>query len=165
MSAWMPDAARVPAYRDGGPMESRAALWIRSDLGSGYSVALTARYANATSRAAHLVIDFRSGEVVQMLPADRRAMWIRSEGIQILVCDTAREGPFPRQGGAVERLKCVESVMGWLHDLHVPDFSPLGPPHSGLPRTAGREAGHYSSEGQYDFSHFIGSAHGGADAA
>lgn len=157
MSSWMPDAARVPAYRDAGPLELVPArvVWIRSDLVGEYSAALTANYANANVLAPHLIWNPFSGDVIQMLPADRRAMWLRSEGIQIVVCGVPPEGSFPLQGNAVESLSGLSGVMGWVRSLDVPDFSPLGPAVPTMPKAAGKHAGHYSSEGKIDVDRLL----------
>lgn len=146
MSAWMPDATRIPAYRDAGRMDLAAprVLWIASDLDDQYSAALTAAYANANIRCPHLIVDLRRGEVVQMIPADRRATWVDSEGVQVLVLGW----PFPPKGLAVEARSALARVMAWVRSLDVPDFRPCGPPVEGHPKAVGPKAGHYISEGR-----------------
>lgn len=81
-----------------------------------------------------------------MVPADRRAMWVRSDGIQIVVL-----GPVSRQGRESQALLGLPGVMGWVRSLDVPDFRPLGPPVEGHPKAAGAIAGHYISEGRLMF--------------
>lgn len=155
MSSWLPDAGRIPAYRDAGPlaMDSPRVLWIASGLDDGYSAALAAAYANAVVRAPHVVYDPRTGELIQMMSADRRAMWVKSDGIQVLVL--APECLFPVKGGAVESLSGLSGVLGWVRSLNVPDFCPRGPAIEGHPKAAGSEAGHYSSEGKIDVTRLI----------
>lgn len=155
MPAWMPTAARVLAYRDAGPMaDARRVLWIASGLdATEYSAALAASYANASVLAPHVILDARTDELIQMLPADRRAMHVKSDGIQVLVL--APECLFPLKGRAVDGLSAVRRVMGWVRDLDVPDFSPRGPAIEGHPKEAGSKAGHYSSEGKIDVSRLV----------
>lgn len=81
-----------------------------------------------------------------MVPADRRAMCVQSEGIQILVL--APECLYSQKGNAIDGRSALARVMGWVRDLNVPDFRPLGPPVPTHPKEAGSQAGHYSSEGK-----------------
>lgn len=155
MSAWLPDAGRVDAYRDAGPMAGLPrALWINAGLGD-YSAALAARYANLSARAPHVVYDARADEVIQMVPAGRRGMWVVSEGIQILVCGIPKDASFPEKGQSVESLSGLSGVLGWLRSLDVPDFCPLGPATPTHPKAAGKAAGHYSSEGKIDVGRLL----------
>jgi hypothetical protein len=136
-------------------MDAPRSLWIASGLGDEYSAALAARYANAEARCPHIVYDARTDEVIQMLPADRRGMWVNSEGIQILVCGIPEDAPFPHKGQAVESLPGLAGVLGWVRSLNVPNFMPLGPAVPSMPKAAGRAAGHYSSEGKIDVSRLL----------
>lgn len=153
MSTWLPDATRVPAYRDAGPMDPRCVLWVDAGLGEDYSAALAAKYANAYVRAPHLIIDPRTDEVIQMVPATRRAMWISSDGIQVLVL--APDRLFPPKGQDVGARSALGRVMSWVRLLGVPNFSPLGPPVPTHPKHAGSVAGHYSSEGKIDVNRLL----------
>lgn len=155
MSSWLPDAGRVPAYRDAGALavDPARVLWCASGLDVGYSAALAAQYANAVVRSPHVVFDPRTGELIQMLPADRRAMWVKSDGIQVLVL--APECLFPVKGGAVDGLPALRRVLGWVRSLGVPDFCPRGPAIDGHPKAVGSIAGHYSSEGKIDDSRLL----------
>lgn len=157
MSTWMPDARRVRAFRDAGPLAMVPArvVWIRSDLVGEYSAALTANYANANVLAPHLIWDPGTGETIQMLPADRRAMWVRSEGIQIVVCGIPQDARFPSEGNAVDSLSGLSGVIGWVRSLNVPDSCVLGPSVPTMPKAAGKAAGHYSSEGKIDVARLL----------
>lgn len=157
MSAWLPTAERIPAYRDAGvlAMDAPRCLWIASGLGGEYSARLTAEYSNAYLCPPHLIYDPRNDEVIQMVPADRRATWVASEGIQVVVCETTQECPFPPKGEEFESLSGLAGVLGWLRDLGVPDFCPLGPAVPSMPKAAGKAAGHYSSEGKIDVGRLV----------
>src|SRR5690606_38430469 len=87
LSAWLSAAARIPAYADGGALTAMdpRCLWVASHLGAEYSARLTAEYSHAFVRSPHIIYDPRNDEVIQMLPADRRATWVKSEGVQIVV--------------------------------------------------------------------------------
>lgn len=123
MSAWMPNAVQAHAYRDAGLSQARRVLWIASDLDSSYSAALAARYCNATLRPVHLIWDPQTGEVVQMLPADRRACWLPHDGIQVLVLRPLET----HQGKESQPLPGLAGVTAWVRSLDVPNFWPLGP--------------------------------------
>lgn len=123
MPAWMPDAVQAPAYRDAGLRQARRVLWIASELDEDYSPALAARYCNATLRSVHLIWDPSTGEVVQMLPADKRATWLPHDGVQVLVLNALKT----MQGKESQTLSGLEGVLVWVRSLDVPDFWPQGP--------------------------------------
>lgn len=139
MSAWMPDAVQAPAYRDAGLRQARRVLWIASELDEDYSPALAARYCNATLKPVHLIWDPGTGEVVQMLPADKRACWLPHDGVQVLVLNALKT----MQGKKSQTLSEPGGVIAWVRSLDVPDFWPLGPATPFEPAPPGAD-GHYA---------------------
>jgi len=139
MSAWMSGAVRAPAYRDAGLRQADRCLWIASDLDEDYSPALAARYCNATLKGVHLVVDLPTGEVAQMLPAERRATYLPHDGIQVLVLRPVKTP----EGLESQALSALSGVFAWVRSLGVPDFWPHGPstPFNQAPPGA---SGHYA---------------------
>lgn len=138
MSAWMPNATRAHAYRDAGLRQADRVIWIESELDEYYSATLAARYCNATLRSVHLIWDASTGEVVQMLPAERRASWLPYDGVQVLVL----RAPKTREGLESQSLSGLAGVIAWVTSLDVPNVWPLGP-STPLQLSAPKADGHY----------------------
>jgi hypothetical protein len=130
--AWLPTAGRMPAKLDGGAMKGGAprTVWLTSETDPrAVSARSMAQRLNQQERAAHLIWNPGSGEVIQMLPATRAGRLLRGEigregrvCVQIVVIGHA-ESPFTSGP-----LKGLDSIVSWLDTWGVTRRWPAGPP-------------------------------------
>ena len=179
--AWMPEALRIRADADGGPLGGGAprVVWLTlGSLASAVSVQSAAQRLVAEHRPCHLIWNPTTGEIAQLisvlragraLGAPDRVDWtpvrihrrpdsVNAEGrvcVQIGVLAVAAE-PFTN-GPMIG----VETIMGWLDSWGVPRRWPGGPPGSWADhgRTRGGSGGGVGSVGS------VGGAAGAAGAA
>lgn len=134
---WMPGAKHVPAWMTSGPMlggEPRV-IWHTTENDPHVTSARTiADYLNRVGYQVHLVWNPVTGELIQMIPADRAGRGVRnsSGGVQ-----TNREGQYCIQIEVVARsnrpftdgpLKGLGEIMKWIRQFGIPDVWPDGPP-------------------------------------
>lgn len=159
MDLWLNSAKRVKAWQDGGSMTGgpERVVWHSTENDPHKTTARTiANYLNRVGYQVHIVWNPVTGEVIQMIPADRAGRGLRNasggvqtnrEGdvcVQIEVVAHAAE-PFTRH-----EMKGLDAIMSWVRRLGVPDVWPGGPPPASpgtrhvSARVWTREAGHYS---------------------
>lgn len=134
MRLWIPGAKVLAAHQDGtllgGP---RKVVWHTTENNPKTTSALSvARYLNNVGAQVHLVWNPETGEMVQMIPANRggRGLVNRSGGVQtnnggsivfqIEVVGRAKE---PWTNGPCKNL---DTIVSFLRDLGVPDEWPAG---------------------------------------
>lgn len=130
--AWLPEAGRIPAKLDGGPLKGGAprAVWFTSESDpktvSCRSVAETLIREN---RPAHLVWNPFEGDIFQLIAVTLAARLLPGdlgrEGrvcVQIMVVGQVRT-PFTDSP-----LKGLSELMNWLDSWKVPRRWPAGPP-------------------------------------
>jgi hypothetical protein len=130
--AWLPEARRIPAKLDGGPLKGGAprAVWFTSESDpktvSSRSVAETLI---REGRPAHLVWNPFEGEIFQLIAVTLAA--------RLLPGDLGREGRVCVQIMVVGRLRApftdsplkgLSELMSWLDSWGVPRRWPAGPP-------------------------------------
>jgi hypothetical protein len=157
--AWMPEASRIRAETDGGPLTGGAprAVWLTLGTDPGaVSVQSAAQRLISEQRACHLIWDPVTGDIAQLisvlragcaLGAGARQEWtaarvpaqaenVNAEGrvcVQIGVLGHAAD---PFTSGA---MRCVEAIVSWLDSWGVPRRWPSGRPEGyldGLPSPA-----------------------------
>lgn len=159
MNLWCDGVRRVPAWQDGGSMLGgpKRVIWHSTENDPTRTSAYTiAEYLNRVGYQVHMVWNPVTGEIVQMIPADRAGRGLRNlnGGVQ-----TNREGDVCVQIEVVAHaskpftqyeMKGLDKIMKWVRGLGVPDVWPGGPPPK-YPSTDhvsaavwNSKAGHYS---------------------
>lgn len=137
MKAWLDGAKRIAAWKDGGSMLGGPVrvVWHSTENDpTKTSAATIAHYLNRVGYQCHLIWNPVSGEIIQMIPADRagRALGNASGGIE-----TNRGGRIVVQIEVVGRaaqpftngpMKGRGQIIAWLRGLGIPDVWPGGPP-------------------------------------
>lgn len=135
-NAWMPGARVMAASVDGGAMEGgpKKVVWHTVEASYSVSAASMANYLNGARNSVHLCWNPVTGEIVQMIPANRagRGLENRSGGVQ-----TNRGGSVVIQIEVVAQAKnpftdtvCknLDKIMDWLRSWGIPDVWPAGNP-------------------------------------
>lgn len=158
MELWLPGAKRVDAWQDGGSMTGGPprVIWHSTENDpnktSAYAIA---QYLNRVGYQVHVVWNPVSGEIIQMIPADRAGRGVRHTDamqtnrmgdvcVQIEVVAHAAH-PFTSYG-----MLGLDQIMKWIRQLKVPDVWPGGPPPTYpdvkhvTDATWSGKAGHYS---------------------
>lgn len=147
MGNWLPGARVIMANNDGGSMVGGAprVVWHTTENDpTRASAADLANYLNGTNNQVHLVWNPVSGEIVQMIPANRagRGLVNRAGGVQTnrqgSVCiqiEVVGQAVHPFTEGPCKNLDKIES---WLTSLGIPHVWPAGQPKP-YPESAGGE--------------------------
>lgn len=159
MQVTLTGAKTIKAWQDGGSMIGgpKRAVWHTTENDPKDTTASNiADYLNRVGYQVHLVWNPVSGEIIQMIPADRAGRGLRNadggvqtnrEGdvcVQVEVVSYAAK-PFTN-GPMVGR----ERIVNWLRSLGIPDVWPDGPPpavgHESSRSTTKwvKKSGHYS---------------------
>lgn len=137
MKVWLDGAQRIKAWQDGGSLLGgpRRVVWHSTENDPTKTTAATiAHYLNRVGYQCHLVWNPVTGEIIQMIPADRagRALGNAPGGIE-----TNRGGSLCVQIEVVGRaarpftsseMKGRSAIIEWLRGLGIPDVWPGGPP-------------------------------------
>jgi LysM repeat protein len=136
-NAWMPGAKVMAASYDGGSMigTPKKVVWHTVEASYATKASDMAAYLNRQGYSVHLCWNPVTGEIVQMIPANRagRGLVNKSGGVE-----TNRGGAVVIQIEVVAQaskpftsdtpLKNLDKVMDWLRSWGVPDVWPAGNP-------------------------------------
>lgn len=132
---WLPGAQIIAALKDSGALSGsvKKVVWHTTENDPTKTSATTiARYLNSVGAQVHIVWNPYTGEIIQMIPANRgaRALINKAGGvdtntsggivIQIEVVGRAKE---PFTNGP---MKNFDKIIGWLRALGIPDVWPAG---------------------------------------
>jgi len=135
MRYWVPGAKVLAAHQDGTLLGgSRKVVWHTTENDPNYTSALAvARYLNSVGSQVHLVWNPNTGEMVQMIPANRGARGLRNLGggvqtnnggsvvFQIEVVGQAKN-PWTENGPC----KNLDVIVAFLRQLGIEDVWPAG---------------------------------------
>jgi hypothetical protein len=190
--AWMPEAMRIRAEADGGPLGGGAprAVWLTlGSLARAVSVQSAAQRLVAEHRPCHLIWDPLTGEIAQLISVLRAARalgapdrldWVpnrvrrRPENVDAegRVCVQIGVLAFASEPFTNGPLIGVEMIMSWLDSWGVPRRWPDGPPASWTEggKASGRTGGGIGSRaawargGHFGASQVPGCGHAGPGA-
>lgn len=144
---WIPDAGQLQAHRIGGENRGlpRVVWFTTEDYPDDTSALLVAQRFIRSGRTPHVVWHPGNGELLQILPADRKNLLYprtRDASNAFLVAVVGRENtPFTDDG-----CMNLHHIVKFTEGLGVPRIWPLGPPHIDSRPSAGISTpGHYGA--------------------
>ena len=178
MKLWMPSAVALPSTRDGGSMIGTGyrATWHTFEAPYSLAALSGARSLINAGNEVHLVFNPISGQVVNLLPANRAGRGLVNQAggvqtnrngvvnVQVEVIGYAR-APWTEDLTAAG-LVGLKSILSWMDSLGIPRYSPAGPSPATsagpFPRSlaAWAKSGHFSHAEVPENYHWD---HGGAD--
>lgn len=168
-NAWMPGANVMKAPVDGGTMEGGPKKVVWHTVEAPYTVKASdmAAYMNRVGYSVHLCWNPVTGEIVQMIPANKagRGLENRSGGVQtnrggsvVIQIEVVGKASTPFTDTACKNL---DKIMDWLRSWGIPDVWPAGNPggSSSYGPNNQRTASNWSNSGHFGHSQVPENSH------